>query len=88
MIDAASLLELLARREVRDEQEADARAVGWVTISTDLKFGSIFVVGMYTSRIDAEMAAADQQAQMDEFTDESDVGWYVKAYRVAPKEDS
>jgi len=88
LLSSIEILSRLDTLEAQDEAAADARAVGWVTISTDLSIGSMFVVGFYPTLADAEEAAADQQDQMDEFTDSAHPGWYVKAYRVMPKEDS
>lgn len=82
------LMEWMTRMDELDERQAEARAVGFVTVSTDLQIGSIFIVGVYETRAEAERAALDQQAQMDEIRDEVSPGWHVRAYRVMPKEDS
>lgn len=80
--------DMLDRMEERDRAELERRAVGWVTISTDLANGGIYVVGIYSDKFDAEVAAIHQQRQMDQMTEPPAPGWHVKAYPIAPKEDS
>lgn len=76
--------ELIERLHTEHIEEMESVAVGYVLVSRDEEYGSLYVMGVFDTKEDAEAHKAKLDAQLNTPDIEEGEGWAMEVHRLMP----